>query len=179
MLHYCTVPLQWRHNESYCVSNHRRLDGMLNRLFRRRSKKTSKPALLTVCEGNPPVTTGFPSQTASNAGNVSIWWRHNAISAGSLYYNKYGTYFFVSYTGPLNIDISDDKHHVSWEPTSIAGRFPMVRLPVTHVTISQSQIPGQRTHPAHITNQMPQCGPVIVQGPLLLTLINFNLSVDN
>ena len=51
MLHYCTVPLQWRHNESYCVSNHRRLDGMLNRLFRRRSKKTSKPALLTVCGG--------------------------------------------------------------------------------------------------------------------------------
>ena len=35
--------LQWRHNESDGVSNHRRLDCLLNRLFRRRSKKTSKP----------------------------------------------------------------------------------------------------------------------------------------
>ena len=33
------------------------------------------------CEGNPPVTVtgGLPShwQTASNAENISIWWRHN------------------------------------------------------------------------------------------------------
>ena len=26
--------------------------------------------------GNPPVTGGFPSQRASNAENVSMWWRH-------------------------------------------------------------------------------------------------------
>ena len=35
-------PLQWRHNGRDGVSNHRRLDGLLNPLFRRRSKKTSK-----------------------------------------------------------------------------------------------------------------------------------------
>ena len=34
--------LQWRHNECNCISNHRPLDGLLNHLFRRRSKKTSK-----------------------------------------------------------------------------------------------------------------------------------------
>ena len=34
--------LQWRHNERDAVSNHRRLDCLLNRLFSRRSKKTSK-----------------------------------------------------------------------------------------------------------------------------------------
>ena len=34
--------LQWRHNERDAVSNHQRLDGLLNPLFRRRSKKTSK-----------------------------------------------------------------------------------------------------------------------------------------
>ena len=28
------------------------------------------------CEGNPPVTGGFPSQRASKADNVCIWWRH-------------------------------------------------------------------------------------------------------
>ena len=36
------IPLQWRHNERDGVSNHRRLDCLLNRLFRRWSKKTSK-----------------------------------------------------------------------------------------------------------------------------------------
>ena len=35
-------PLQWRLNEPDGVSNHRRLDCLLKRLFRRRSKKTSK-----------------------------------------------------------------------------------------------------------------------------------------
>ena len=34
--------LQWRHNEHDGGSNHRRLDGLLNRLLRRSSKKTSK-----------------------------------------------------------------------------------------------------------------------------------------
>ena len=30
-----------------------------------------------LCEGNPPITGGFRSQRASNAENVSIWWRHH------------------------------------------------------------------------------------------------------
>ena len=29
------------------------------------------------CEGNPPVTDGFPSERTSNAANVFIWWRHH------------------------------------------------------------------------------------------------------
>ena len=37
-----TVTLQWRHNEHDGVSNHWRLECLVNRLFRRRSKKTSK-----------------------------------------------------------------------------------------------------------------------------------------
>ena len=58
------------------VSNHRRLDYLLNRLFKRRSKKTSKAHVTGLCEGKPPVTGGFLSQRDSNAENVSIWWRH-------------------------------------------------------------------------------------------------------
>ena len=72
--------LRWRHNKRYGVSNHQRLDGLLNRLFRRRSKKTSKLCVTGLCEGNSPVTGEFPSQNASNEGNVSIWWRHHAIN---------------------------------------------------------------------------------------------------
>ena len=59
--------LQWCHNERYGVSDHRRLDGLFKRLFRRRSKKTSKLRITGLCEGNPPVTSEFPSQTANKA----------------------------------------------------------------------------------------------------------------
>ena len=69
--------LQWRHNKRDGVSNHQRLYGLLSRLFRRRSKQTSKFRVTGLCEGNSPVTGEFPSQKDSNAENVSIWWRHH------------------------------------------------------------------------------------------------------
>ena len=59
--------LQWRHNGRDGVSNHQPHDCLLNRLFRRRSKKTSKLR----------VTGEFTAKVASNAENVSIWWRHH------------------------------------------------------------------------------------------------------
>ena len=46
-------------------------------LFRRRSKKTSKLCVTGLCAGNSPWTGEFPAQMASNAENVSIWWRHH------------------------------------------------------------------------------------------------------
>ena len=54
--------LQWRHNGHDCVSNHQPHHCLLNRLFGRRSKKTSKLRV-----------TGFCAE------NVSIWWRHNVL----------------------------------------------------------------------------------------------------
>ena len=70
--------LQWRHNEHDGVPNHPCLGCLLNRLFRGRSKKISKHCVIGLCEGNPPVTSGFPSQRASDVENVSIWWSHHA-----------------------------------------------------------------------------------------------------
>ena len=58
--------LHWRHKGRDGVSNHHPCDYVLNRLFKRRSKKTSK-----LC-----VPGEFPAQMASNVENVSIWWRH-------------------------------------------------------------------------------------------------------
>ena len=69
--------LHWRHNERDSVTNHQRIECLPNRLFRRRSTKSPKLRVTDPCEGNPPVTGGFPSQRASNAENVSIWWRHH------------------------------------------------------------------------------------------------------
>ena len=73
-----SFPLQWRHNEHDSVSNHQPHVCLLNSLFRRRSKKTSKLRVTGLCVGNSPVTGEFPAQMASNAENVSIWWRHHA-----------------------------------------------------------------------------------------------------
>ena len=55
--------LQWRHNEHVDVS-----------------KTTSKLHVTGLCVENSPVTGEFPAQKTSNAGNVSIWWRHHDIS---------------------------------------------------------------------------------------------------
>ena len=41
------------------------------------SKKTSKLRVTGLCAGNSPVTGEFPAQMASDAENVSIWWRHH------------------------------------------------------------------------------------------------------
>ena len=69
--------LQWRHNGLDGVSNHQPHQCLLNRLFGRRSKKTPKLRVTGLCVGNSPGTGEFPTQMASNAENVSIWWRHH------------------------------------------------------------------------------------------------------
>ena len=75
---YFHFSLRWRHNGRDGVSNHQPHDYLLNRLFGRRSKKTWKLRFTGLCAGNSPGTREFPAQMASNAGNVSIWWRHHA-----------------------------------------------------------------------------------------------------
>ena len=69
--------LRWRHNGRNGVSNHQPHDCLFNRLFRRKSKKTSKPRVTGLCEGNSSVIGEFPAQRASKADNVSTWWRHH------------------------------------------------------------------------------------------------------
>ena len=75
---YWRNPLLWRHNGHDGISNHRPHYCLLNCLFRHRSKKASKLRVPGLCEGNSPVTGEFPAQRASNAEEVSIWWRHHA-----------------------------------------------------------------------------------------------------
>ena len=83
--------LRWRHNERDGVSNHQPHDCLLNRLFRRRSKKISKLRVTGLCDGNSPGTGEFPAQMASNAENISIWWRYHECkfkhSHASQWYN--------------------------------------------------------------------------------------------
>ena len=74
--------LQWRHNERVGVSNHQPPDWLLNCLFMA-SKKTSKLRVTGLCAGDSPVAGEFPAQIASNAENVSIWWRHHVTGTRS------------------------------------------------------------------------------------------------
>ena len=76
-----TYALQWRHDEHDCVSNHQPCDCFLNRLFRCRSKRTSKLRVTGLCAGNSPVTGEFPAQMTSNAEKAFIWWRLHMINA--------------------------------------------------------------------------------------------------
>ena len=71
------LPLRWRHNGHDSVSNHQPHHYLLSRLIRCRSKKTSKyPRHWPLC-GEFTGDRGIPAQMASNAENVSIWWRHH------------------------------------------------------------------------------------------------------
>ena len=70
------LSLKWCHNGCDGISNHQPHDCLLNRLFRRRSKKTSKPCITGLCAGNSLVTGEFLAERAKNAENVSIWWCH-------------------------------------------------------------------------------------------------------
>ena len=67
VFHDYATSLQWCHNECDGVSNHRPLGRLLNRLFRRRSKKASKL---------PVTVIGIHRWPVSNAKNVSIWLHH-------------------------------------------------------------------------------------------------------
>ena len=69
---YSVYALQWCHNGCDGISNHQPHDCLLNRLFRRRSKKTSKLHVTSLCGGNSPVTGEFPAQMASNAEKLSF-----------------------------------------------------------------------------------------------------------
>ena len=76
LLIHLYISLQWRHNESDGVSNHRRIDCLLQHLFRRRSKKTPKHRVTGFVTGE------FLTQRASNAENVFISWRHHVNTMG-------------------------------------------------------------------------------------------------
>ena len=73
------IPLQQRHNEHSGISNHQPHSCLLNCLFSRRSRKTSKLRVTGFCEGNSLVTSESPAQRASKGENVSIWWRLHSL----------------------------------------------------------------------------------------------------
>ena len=92
------LAFRWRHNDHAGVSNHQPHGCLLNRSFRRKSKKTSKLRVTGLCAGNSPGTGEFPAQMASYAENVSIWWRHHEIlEKGIIWGDKFSHHFSCPY----------------------------------------------------------------------------------
>ena len=60
MIHVVDLTLRWRHNGGDGVSNHQPHHCLLKRLFRRRSKKTSKLRVTGLCAGNSPGPVNSP-----------------------------------------------------------------------------------------------------------------------
>ena len=95
------------------VSNHQPHDCLPNGLIGHRSKKTSKLRITGLCEGNSLVTGEFPTQRASNAENVSIWWHyHGDVTWLSQHLKSPVTQMFVQQFVQANIKGSiEDPHH--------------------------------------------------------------------
>ena len=68
------------------------------RLLRRKSRKTEKLRITDLCEGNSSASDEFPAyRGASNAEDVSIWWRHhNNNNAPSLHFVMNGSHPILS-----------------------------------------------------------------------------------
>ena len=62
------------------ISNSLNIDFIHGDIHGRSCKKTSKLCVTGLCAGNSSGTGEFPAQMASNAENVSIWWRHHAYA---------------------------------------------------------------------------------------------------
>ena len=87
------ISSQWRDNERDGVQNHQRLDCLLNRLFRQRSKKhqsSASPAFVMEIHR-------WPLTSGKQCGNVSIWWRLHVI-------------FIIIILKPLHCEQSVEQH---------------------------------------------------------------------
>ena len=86
------------------MASHWRLHYLLNRLFRRKSKKTQSSASLAFVRGlqrwllDSPY--GFPLQRATNAENFSIWWHHHVLCFQAWDRNVFGICSSPTWTVP-------------------------------------------------------------------------------
>ena len=76
------------------------------------TQETSILRVTGICEGKPPMIGGFPSQRASVAENVFIWWRHHDEISVSTLTSPLQTehcavsHFSISYNIDIRISIS-------------------------------------------------------------------------
>ena len=106
---------------------------LLIRLFKRRSKKTAKLRVTGLCAGNSPVTGEFPAQMASNAENVSVWWRHHRMVIYILSWLKCGALLHSSARRLRDIVVrAVGSAGVSWVRVYTVLSFSVIHGPGCH-----------------------------------------------
>ena len=86
------IPLPWRQNGRDCVWNHQPHDCLLNRFFRRRSKKTSKFCVTGLCAGWP---VNSPHKGPVTRKMFPFWWRHHVQVKHMLNWFRYNKIFTI------------------------------------------------------------------------------------
>ena len=69
-IHYTDVIMSPMASQIAGVSN------IYSNVYSGADQRKHQPRVTGFCGGNSPITGGFPAQRASNAENISIWWRH-------------------------------------------------------------------------------------------------------
>ena len=113
-----SMSLLWRHNGNDGVLHHLTHDCLLKRSFRRRSKKTSKLCGTGLCAGKSPVTGESPAHMASNAEDVSIWWRHHVNVSSDLFTSDIISLYE---TGMIQLILC--QHCGYWKPDTLAQGY--------------------------------------------------------
>ena len=93
------MSLQWRYNDHDGVSNHQPHHCLLNRLFRRRSRKTSKLRVTGLCVGNSPGPVNSPHKGPVMRkmfpfDDVIMWVEY---VSGNTYHKSHELHFNVSF----------------------------------------------------------------------------------
>ena len=105
-----------------------------------------RPASRTLCQGEPPVTSGFPSQRVSNAKNVSMSWRLHNVEIDRFHNNShfviYQTcklcgYLFYEFHHAYDNDITNDIKLEVWNywmyKLSFTNLFQLVGVYIANV----------------------------------------------
>ena len=73
------------HEHHGITDHHQPLECLFMSLFVLTSNRHQRLALLALCEGNPLLTSGFPSQRASNVESMSMLWHHHEKDSSGIY----------------------------------------------------------------------------------------------
>ena len=148
-------PLQWRHNGRDGVSNHGRLDGLLKRLFRRRSKKSSKLRVSGLCEGNSPVTGQFPHRGPVGQKMFPFLWRHHISDHWQRAWNRHWLGLGWAHVScgivlwSLPFKSATTMFYTGCHPNSLINRFVSIMTGATYdmmITHAWSRIYGHYCH---------------------------------
>ena len=139
-------------------------------------KKTPKLRVTGLCAGNSPGTGEFPAQMASNAENVSIWWRHHVNEKNPSH--QYGNPHYKDKTVSRSSYLYDDspypeRRFLYWNATVFSSQVlaglvrtwfqcsdHLLRAAICRGDATPTEIYGRVVDPFETRSKWPDCLPV-------------------